>query len=139
MDFKFNNKDLSLVPNSTILNAVKCHVKFDGVEHLYEAKTKTKTNKNNAKLAFEIVAQIAQEALGMDCESSDFSLPKGGHMVKFGDYDSWGKNAETSKQRVRDNFNELATVEFYIRHALLALEHQTNNNKRTLQKRCVCI
>jgi|GEM_PF-3180896 len=140
MDFKFKDKDLSLLPNSTTEQhgIIKTYLR-DGF-NINEYKQIRGSQKNSAVLAFYLVAKIANKALGVDCAPSDFTLPRGGHMVQFRGYDSWGPEPETSKRRVKsNNFNDVASVEFYVRHALLVLEYESNGVKRQTQKRCACV
>ncbi len=138
MDFKFKDIKVSLIPKSTQethgIITTYIHKGFD-IKPFKQVKG---SQKDSALLAFKIVAQIANEALGEDCKPSDFTTPQGGHMVILGDYNSWGADSEASKNRVKHNFSEVSSVEFYIRHALLALEHKTNKIKLKSEQRCIC-
>jgi len=100
-------------------------VKYDNLTHKKDATCEPSTDINNQKicLAFLIAAKIANEILELDCDVKKFRTPQGGHMVCYGDYNSWGTDAEANKKRVKDNLNDQTGFEFYLRHALIALKH----------------
>ncbi len=135
MELNFNGKHITLIPNSTKEEHGRIITKITQGAYAHTFKHTRGSQKDNAKIAFHIVADIGKNLLGLECEATDFSMHVNGHMVKIGDYDSYGQNAEQSKNRVKDGFDKVVTVEFYIRHALLALEHKANGVKPLGQNR----
>ncbi len=139
---KFDFKDLSAfeLPSEHVKNTkekASCIILIDDKPVAFSAELSEfngyRLDKPEVKLAFLIAAKIINHLdTGDNFNHSDFSLPKGGHMVKLGDYNSYGDNAESSKRRVNDGLKKIAGFEFYLCHALLAYEHQTHKRQLTL-------
>jgi len=92
-----------------------------------------------AKIAFLIAAKALKQTMQIDCDPQQFSLPRGGHMVKYGTcYTSYGTNPEESKRRVSDGFTDVANVGFYVRHSLLVMEHRSHD-RITAPSRTPCL
>lgn len=124
--------------------SAKCRVLYEGKEKTLSVElppaTSPSPHKAEAKLAFAMAVQIVKTLFDQDISVDSFNLPRGGHMVTMGDYNSWGTNPEKAKTRVKADLkdNDIAGFEFYLRHALLAVENQSYDCKIT-RKRVACL